>query len=152
VNVVARRRPTAWALRDHALWQRALRLGDEHRSPPADPPAVAEAAAAARAWLEALDGGDCRGNFERAALFLRRSLGASGRRRALKTEGAPLGPCLSRRIRSRRLVPWLCRGPRGPYAVIEFESEFEGRSSVVETLVPTIGNDGRWRVAGYRVA
>jgi hypothetical protein len=149
---VARTRPTAWALRDHALWQRALRFGDERRSPAADPPAVAEAAEAARAWLEALDGEHCSGNFERAALFLRRSLGASGRRRAPTAERAPLGRCLSRRVRSGRLVPPSFHGPRGPYALVEFESEFEGRSSVVETLVPAVGNDGRWRVAGYRVA
>jgi hypothetical protein len=146
------KRPTAWALRDYALWQCALRFADEGRALPADPLAMAEATAAARDWLEVLDGGDCSGSFEHAALFLRRAVSADMWARALTAVRSPLGRCLSRRMRSRKLVASLGRGPRGRCAVIKFESDFEGRTKVVETLVPAIGTDGRWRVAGYLVA
>jgi hypothetical protein len=150
MNVVTRTTP--WALRDYALWQCALRVADDRRARPADPRSMADATAAARSWLEALDEGNCSGSFERAAVFLRRALGAEAWERALTAVRAPLGRCLSRRIRSRRLVGPLSHGPRGPCVVIRFESEFEGRAHVVETLVPAIGRDGRWRVAGYLVA
>lgn len=33
--------------------------------------------------------------------------------------------------------------------MIRFETAFEGRPDAVETLVPALGGDGRWRVAGY---
>jgi Protein of unknown function (DUF4019) len=72
--------------------------------------------------------------------------------RAARAVRAPLGRCLSRRLRSLRFVRSRSSDSRGPCAVIEFESDFEGRDRVVETLTPALGSDGRWRVAGYMVA
>jgi hypothetical protein len=65
---------------------------------------------------------------------------------------APLGRCLARTLRSRKLVDSLAQGPKGPFAVIHFETDFERRQDAVETIVSALGGDGRWRVAGYFIA
>jgi hypothetical protein len=61
----------------------------------------------------------------------------------------PLGRCLSRTLRSHKLVDSLPGAPKGPYVVLQFESDFERREHAVETVTPVLGPDGRWRVAGY---
>ena len=38
---------------------------------------------------------------------------------------------------------------RGPYLVLRFETVFERRHPVVETVTTVQGPDGRWRVAAY---
>jgi hypothetical protein len=60
-----------------------------------------------------------------------------------------LGWCVARRLRSRVPVEAPAEAPRGPYVVLRFESTFEGSGEAVETVMPALGADGRWRVASY---
>jgi hypothetical protein len=139
-------------LRDYVLWLSDLRFTDERASLAAEPKAMAEATSAARSWLHLLDRGDYAASFEQAAVVVRRAVDEHQWDRAARAVRAPLGRCLSRRFRSLRFVRSRSSNSRGPCAVIEFESDFEGKDNVVETLTPALGSDGRWRVAGYMVA
>jgi len=38
---------------------------------------------------------------------------------------------------------------QGEYLVMQFETTFENNSSVIETVVPMLDPDGKWRVSGY---
>lgn len=147
-----RGRPSEGALRDYVLWLFAARFADRRQSAPSSPKARAEATAAARSWLETLDRGDYAASLERAALIVRRALTGQQWDRAVRAVRAPLGPCLSRRLGSLQIVASPPCGPGGPYALIQFESDFGGRVNVAETIATTLGSDGRWRVAGYFVA
>ena len=140
------------ATRDYVVWLSGLAL--EGLSRPLAPDRAAEdrATAAACSWLDVLDAGRSGASFEAAAPVVRRSLTREQWERAVRAVREPLGRCLSRKLRSRRLVDPLLPGPRGPFAVIEFDSAFEGRQGVVETITPGLDGDGRWRVAGYFVA
>jgi hypothetical protein len=144
--------PADGALRDYVNWLFAARLADRRQSAPAAPQARAEATAAARAWLETLDRGDYAGGLERAALIIQRALTKEQWDRAVRAARAPLGPCLARRLGSIQFVASPPCGPGGPYVLIQFESDFRGRTNVTETIAAAIGSDGRWRVAGYVVA
>ncbi len=39
--------------------------------------------------------------------------------------------------------------PDGQYVVIQYESSFEHKKSAIETVTPSQGADGHWRVSGY---
>jgi len=134
---------------DYALWMSALSLAGLARPLADDAKATEQATRAARAWLGVLDRGDHAASWERAAPLFRAALEPGRWDRAVRAVRAPLGRCRSRTLRSRQLVDSLSGGPRGPYAVIQFETAFETRADAVETVTPALGCDGRWRVAGY---
>jgi hypothetical protein len=69
--------------------------------------------------------------------------------RAVHSVRTPLGRCLSRRLVSHKLVDSLPGAPKGPYAVLQFQTAFEERRGALETVTPVLGPDDRWRVAGY---
>ena len=140
------------AVRDYVLWVSGLGLAGLSR-PLAHRPAAAErATAAARSWLDLVDAGRFLRSFDEAAPLVKDTLTPEQWDRAVQAVRAPLGRCLSRTLRSRTLVTSVAQGPKGPFAVIRFETDFEGRPGIVETIVPALGGDGRWRVAGYFVA
>jgi hypothetical protein len=39
--------------------------------------------------------------------------------------------------------------PPGEYVILQFDTQFENRSGVVETVTPMREKDGSWRVSGY---
>jgi hypothetical protein len=42
----------------------------------------------------------------------------------------------------------LTGAPDGQYVVIQFESSFEKKKSLIETVTPMLDQDGQWRVTG----
>jgi hypothetical protein len=115
----------------------------------ADPTAEEKAAAAARDWLDLVDGGRYATSWEKAAPAFRCAVPQRQWDQAVHSVRTPLGRCLSRTLRSHKLVDSLPGAPKGPYVVLQFESDFERREHAVETVTPVLGPDGRWRVAGY---
>ena len=114
-----------------------------------DRDADAEEAAAARAWLALIDAGRAAASWSVAAPALREGISPGEWELALRSVRTPLGPCRSRSLRSRTIVE-ACPGvPSGRYSVVRFESAFDGRDGVVETVTTCLGDDGRWRVAAY---
>jgi hypothetical protein len=135
--------------REVAAWLSAISLAGLGRPRAADPDAEAEATAEARAWLEVIDSGHPAVSWTAAAPTLRDTIGAEEWTLAVRSVRAPLGPRRSRSLLGRATVEAFPGMPPGPYAVIHFQSDFEERPGVVETVTTCLGDDGRWRVAAY---
>ncbi len=144
------RRPTPEAARRNVVaWLSAMSLAGLGRPLAADPDAEAEATAVARVWLDLIEHGRYAVSWTAAAPALRQAIAEEEWEVALRSVRAPLGPCRSRVLRSRTTVEAFPGVPPGPYTVIRFESHFERRRGVVETVTTNLGSDGRWRVAAY---
>jgi hypothetical protein len=133
--------------RDVVTWLSALSLVGLARPLAADETAEDRAERAARDWLALVDAGRYAESWDGAAPVFRASVPKEQWQQALGAVRAPLGPCLSRRRVSRKLVDSLPGAPRGPYVVIQLASEFEKKKEAVETITPAL--DGSWQVASY---
>jgi hypothetical protein len=134
---------------DLAAWLSGVSLAGLGRPVSAHPEWEREATGAARAWLRLVDEGRHTASWAAASSLLKEEVGPRGWDAALRAVRDPLGRCLSRTLRSRDVVEGPPGDLRGPYVVIRFDSVFEGRSPVAETITPVLGADGRWRVAAY---
>jgi serine/threonine-protein kinase len=135
--------------RDFVAWLSALSLTGLARPLGADQGAEEEAVAAARVWLNLVDGGRYATSWEAAAPGFRNAVTQEQWDQAVHSVRTPLGRCLSRTLRSHKLVDSLPGTPKGPYVVLQFETDFEHREDAVETVTPALGRDDRWRVASY---
>jgi hypothetical protein len=139
------------ARRDTLLWLSAislLGLGHPLRMSPRD---QEEATTAALSWLALVDARLDDLSWDEAAPVLRLGVDREAWRTAVRAARGSLGWCVARRLRSRAPVEGPAPAPRGPYVVLRFESTFEGDGAAVETVMPALGADGRWRVASYFV-
>jgi uncharacterized protein DUF4019 len=141
--------PAMGTRREFVAWLSALSLAGLSRPLGADQGAEEQAADAAREWLRLVDGGCCASSWEEAAPMFRIAVAPEQWDEAVHSVRTPLGRCVSRALRSRRLVDGFSGGPRGPYVVLKFDAEFEHGAHAVETVTPVRGPDDRWRVASY---
>jgi len=115
------------------------------------PGSTAEAAAVARAWLDLIHSDRSASSWAVAAPTLRETIDPEEWRMALRSVRVALGRCHSRRLHSLAIFDTFPGVPPGPYTVIRFESGFEERGGVMETVTTRLGEDGHWRVASYFV-
>jgi hypothetical protein len=132
-----------------AAWLAAVSLAGLGRPAGAHPDWEREAGGAARSWLRLVDEGRHSASWAAASGLLKGEIGPGGWSSALRSVRAPLGRCLGRTLRSTAVVLGPPGDLRGPYAVLRFETAFEGREPVTETVTPVLGPDGRWRVGAY---
>jgi hypothetical protein len=135
--------------RDFVAWLSALSLAGLARPLRADEGAEEQAATAARDWLDLVDAGRYATSWEAAAPTFRSAVPPEQWDQAVHSVRTPLGRCLSRTLCSHKLVDSLPGSPKGPYVVLQFETDFEHRAHAIETVTPVLGTDDRWRVAGY---
>ena len=133
--------------RSFVVWLSALSLVGLARPLAADPDAEGQAEAEARRWLDLVDAGRYAESWDEAAAMFRSAVTKEQWQQALGAVRQPLGRCLSRKLLSRKLVDALPNAPKGPYVVIQYQSEFEQKKDAVETVTPAL--DGTWHVAGY---
>jgi len=135
--------------REFVAWLSGLSLAGLARPLGADQAVEDKAGAAAQAWLDLVDGGRYGAGWDAAAPAFKSMVTRDEWDQAVHSVREPLGRCLSRTLRSHKLVDALPGGPRGPYVVLQFETDFEQKAGVVETVTPAFGSDDVWRVAGY---
>jgi hypothetical protein len=135
--------------RDFVAWLSALSLAGLARPLGADEGAEEQAAGAAREWLSLVDRGSYSRSWEEAAPIFRMAMTPEQWDGAARSVRTPLGHCLSRALRSHRLVEAFPGAPRGPYVVLKFDTGFEHGARAVETVTPVRCPDDRWRVASY---
>ena len=63
----------------------------------------------------------------------------------------PLGKVISRELKIAVCKTSLPGAPDGQYVILEFETSFENKKSVIETITPLLDKDGQWRVSGYYI-
>jgi len=129
----------------------AMSLTDPAHPPNGRPGAETEATAVARAWLDLIHSGRSASSWAGAAPALRETIGAEEWQAALRSLRVELGRCRSRRLQEQTTFEAFPGVPAGPYTVLHFESRFEERPSVTETVTTCLGDDGHWRVAAYVV-
>lgn len=126
-------------------------VGLTARAADGDATDTAKAQNAARAWLALVDAEKYGQSWNEAALLFRSAVMKVEWERAVKATRAPLGPVKSRVFKSANFTRSLPGAPDGEYVVIQFDTQFANKASVIETVTPTRDKDGAWRVSGYYI-
>jgi len=104
---------------------------------------------AADAWLKLTDAGDGGASWDQAAKRFQGKVTREQWTKMLATVRPPLGSVVSRKVKSRQYSEKLPGAPDAKYVTIRYETVFEKKGPVVETITPMLDPDGIWRVAGY---
>ncbi len=106
---------------------------------------------AASEWLQLVDSGNYAQSWEQAANVMKGNVAKEQWQQMLNRNRAPLGKLLSRKLMSVEYKEDLPGAPAGQYVLLQYESSFENKASVLETAAPTVDGDGRWRVSLYYI-
>lgn len=108
------------------------------------------AEAAALAWLEAIDSGEYEQAWEASSTLLQVPLSSNMLARTINAARRDFGAVESRRrIRVIRETS-MPGAPVGDYAVFTFQTRFENKPQITETITPHL-EEGDWKVSGYYV-
>jgi hypothetical protein len=116
-----------------------------------DVTSVSDATEAANRWLASLDTGNTAASWDQAASASQSKVSKVAWESSLKTAREQLGAVQARQVRSAQFTRSLPGAPAGEYVVIQYNSRFEHKPSVVETVIPMREKDGSWKVSGYFV-
>lgn len=117
-------------------------------SKPRPKPEVA-AQASAEEWLAVVDQGNYKESWKMMAATFKETVSRRRWNSTVQDLRAPLGKTLSRKLKSAELTKDLAGAPDGEYVVLKFDTDFENKSNVVETVTPMRESDLQWRVSGY---
>ena len=109
------------------------------------------AISAAQKWLAVVDEGKYAESWNEASEFFKNSIIREQWEHSLRAVRTPLGNLLSRVPQSQTYKTSLPGAPDGQYVVIRFQASFENKKLAIETVTPTLDNDGNWRVSGYYI-
>lgn len=104
---------------------------------------------AAESWLGLVDAGKYAESWDEAAQLFKAAVTKDQWQSALEKVRTPLGKGLSRTLSSATYTKTLPNAPEGEYVVIKYDTAFEHKQGAVETVVPMMDKDGKWRVSGY---
>ena len=107
-----------------------------------------DAEAAALAWLEAIDSGQYEQAWEASSPLLKKPLSPHMLERTIGAARRDFGAVQSRRRVSAVRETSMPGAPRGDYAVLTFQTRFENRPQITETITPHF-EEGAWKVSGY---
>ena len=112
-------------------------------------PKVEAAVEAALGWLKLVDDGDYGKSFDEMAALYRGAVSKADWEKTMDDREKGFGKAVSRKVSSTRHTRYLPTGPAGEYVIIEFESSFEHKRKVTETVTLMRDRDGVWRVTRY---
>jgi cbb3-type cytochrome oxidase subunit 3 len=112
-----------------------------------DKKTVAEGAA--NNWLKLVDSGNYAQSWDDTGTVLKANVGRDQWQEVLLRNRAPLGALISRKLRSAEYTTTLPGAPDGQYVVLQYESSFEHKNAVIETVTPMLDKDAKWRVSLY---
>jgi hypothetical protein len=113
--------------------------------------AKADAQKAADQWLALVDAGKYGESWDEAASSFKSAVTRSDWIKQVEAARKPAGKLISRKVAKSDLVKDPPNSPPGQYVGIEYQSSFQNVKSAVETVVPMLDKDGKWRVTGYIV-
>ena len=105
----------------------------------------------ANQWLAVVDAGDYGASWNTAAPMFKHAVLKGQWAQMLEATRTPLGKVVSRKVKSAEYTTSLPGAPDGEYVVVQYESVFEHKKSAIETVTPSLGDDGQWRVSGYYI-
>jgi hypothetical protein len=114
----------------------------------ADPPEKA-AQRAAELWMPLFDSGKYAESWDTLAEKTKAQLDRKTWETYLTTVRKPLGELKSRDLKEARFIKSLPGLPDQSGALLQYESSYKNRESVIETFGMILEKDGTWRVANY---
>ncbi len=115
------------------------------------PEKEAAAVVAAEQWLSLVDQGQDAESWKEAAEYFKNVVNQTQWEQMAQATRKPLGRITSRNVKTKVYTTTLPGAPDGEYVVIEFATSFENKRSAIETVIPMLDKDGKWRVSGYYI-
>ena len=103
----------------------------------------------AESWLALVDSGKYANSWDEASQFFKSAVTKDQWQNALHSVRNPLGKLVSRTLKFANYMKTLPGAPDGEYVVMQYETSFANKSAAIETIVPMLDKDGKWRVSGY---
>jgi len=103
----------------------------------------------AAAWLVLVDQQKYGESWDAAAKLFQDTVARDMWKDALGAARGSLGKLVSRRVKSAESRTSLPGAPDGKYVIIQYDTSFEHKKSIVETVTPMQEADGSWKVSGY---
>jgi Protein of unknown function (DUF4019) len=110
-----------------------------------------QAQKAAEEWLSLVDAGKYGESWDSASQAFKAAVSRSDWIKQVTAARRPLGKLVSRKRTKADLIKNPPNSTPGDYVGIQYRSSFQNLSSAVETVVPMLDPDGKWRVSGYVV-
>ena len=117
----------------------------------ADEKAEKAALASSAKWLTLVDKGDYSKSWEQTAGIFRKMVTKLEWQTKLDTFRKPLDKVSERKIKSKLYTKTLPDAPEGEYVVVQYETVFANKQTVIETVTAMLEKDGKWKVAGYYI-
>jgi len=111
--------------------------------------AITAATTAAERWMELLGADGPAASWDSASSRLRAAITRENWETALLRARKPFEPFGERRLLQSQYATELPNAPPGEYVILQYQTVTGGNRRVVETVVPSVDTDGRWRVGGY---
>ena len=108
-----------------------------------------EAQASAESWLALVDAGNYAQSWEEAASFFKEKVSKADWEKMLGSVRSQVGKSEKRVLASAQYATTLPGAPDGQYVVIQYKSAFTNQPTTIETIVPMLDKDGKWRTSGY---
>jgi hypothetical protein len=121
------------------------------QAPDSAGPAISAAEVAAQAWLRLVDARHYDESWDSAAAVFRSAVTKPAWSGAVREGRAPFEPLGERSLLGATYSTQLPNVPPGEYVVLQYRTKAGNGKTVIETITPAKGTDGRWRVAGYYV-
>ena len=106
---------------------------------------------ASEAWLAMFDAGKYDDSWNQASDGLKVLTKKEDFTASLQAARSRVGKVLTRKLKASKYTAKLQGAPEGKYVVVRFESSFEKLPTAIETVIPMLDKDGKWRVSGYHV-
>ena len=110
-----------------------------------------QAQKAGEAWLALVDAGKYGESWDTASQSFKAALSRAAWVKQVAAARKPVGKLISRQLIKSDLIKDPPNSPPGQYVGIQYKSSFQNLNSAVETVVPMLDKDGKWRVSGYIV-
>ncbi len=117
--------------------------------PPIQTGGAVAAVTAAEVWLGLVDDGQYEKAWDQAAKILQGVVTKKDWTNLANTKRPPLGKVLSRKMKETVPMHNLPGAPAGDYVSIQYNTEFEHKKPVLETLTVAMDPSGGWKVSGY---
>ena len=110
---------------------------------------IEAAGKAAQAWLALVDAGKYDQSWDEASAMLKEKVSKEQWKDAMTRVRDPLGKSTSRKLERAQLTTKLPGAPDGVYVVIQYNGKYEKLADAIDTVIPKLEMDGKWRVAGF---
>jgi hypothetical protein len=105
----------------------------------------------AQTWLRDIDNNNYAQSWTNAAAYFQQAITSEKLAESLQQARKPLGPLVSRKVKSAQELTSLPGAPDGRYIVMQFETSFANKKSAVETVTFMLEKDGQWKSCGYYI-